>query len=221
MDGLILPLCIAIAVVVAVVLTLEALRIRSGLRRVKERELRLEETLHILEIKQKDRVIKINYRSREEACAASDEEPFPVAERLSFSQKYDLLSEERKALLDRFSDYLCGIEDCVRYEQTNALAFKYKKASVVKAVVRRDCAVLYFAVTNSELGRMMREEKLRNLKVKPVEIRLRTESDLQSAMQTADITVGYLKREEEYRNERRKELRRKARAERKQKEETV
>lgn len=220
MDGLILPLCIAIAVVVAVVLTLEALRIRSGLRRVKERELRLEETLHILEIKQKDRVIKINYRSGEES-AASDEEPFPVAERLSFSQKYDLLSEERKALLDRFSDYLCGIEDCVRYEQTNALAFKYKKASVVKAVVRRDCAVLYFAVTNSELGRMMREEKLRNLKVKPVEIRLRTESDLQSAMQTADITVGYLQREEEYRNERRKELRRKARAERKQKEETV
>lgn len=220
MDGLILPLCIAIAVVVAVVLTLEALRIRSGLRRVKERELRLEETLHILEIKQKDRVIRINYRSGEES-AASDEEPFPVAERLSFSQKYDLLSEERKALLDRFSDYLCGIEDCVRYEQTNALAFKYKKASVVKAVVRRDCAVLYFAVTNSELGRMMREEKLRNLKVKPVEIRLRTESDLQSAMQTADITVGYLQREEEYRNERRKELRRKARAERKQKEETV
>lgn len=220
MDGLILPLCIAIAVVVAVVLTLEALRIRSGLRRVKERELRLEEPLHILEIKQKDRVIRINYRSGEES-AASDEEPFPVAERLSFSQKYDLLSEERKVLLDRFSDYLCGIEDCVRYEQTNALAFKYKKASVVKAVVRRDCAVLYFAVTNSELGRMMREEKLRNLKVKPVEIRLRTESDLQSAMQTADITVGYLKREEEYRNERRKELRRKARAERKQKEETV
>lgn len=220
MDGLILPLCIAIAVVVAVVLTLEALRIRSGLRRVKERELRLEETLHILEIKQKDRVIRINYRSGEES-AASDEEPFPVAERLSFSQKYDLLSEERKVLLDQFSDYLCGIEDCVRYEQANALAFKYKKASVVKAVVRRDCAVLYFAVTNSELGRMMREEKLRNLKVKPVEIRLRTESDLQSAMQTADITVGYLKREEEYRNERRKELRRKARAERKQKEETV
>lgn len=220
MDGLILPLCIAIAVVVAVVLTLEALRIRSGLRRVKERELRLEEPLHILEIKQKDRVIRINYRSGEES-AASDEEPFPVAERLSFSQKYDLLSEERKVLLDRFSDYLCGIEDCVRYEQTNALAFKYKKASVVKAVVRRDCAVLYFAVTNSELGRMMREEKLRNLKVKPVEIRLRTESDLQSAMQTADITVGYLQREEEYRNERRKELRRKARAERKQKEETV
>lgn len=220
MDGLILPLCIAIAVVVAVVLTLEALRIRSGLRRVKERELRLEEPLHILEIKQKDRVIRINYRSGEES-AASDEEPFPVAERLSFSQKYDLLSEERKVLLDRFSDYLCGIEDCVRYEQTNALAFKYKKASVVKVVVRRDCAVLYFAVTNSELGRMMREEKLRNLKVKPVEIRLRTESDLQSAMQTADITVGYLQREEEYRNERRKELRRKARAERKQKEETV
>jgi len=223
MNDFILPLCIAIAAVVAVVLVMEGLRIRSGMRRVKEAEARLEDTTHTLKIRQGDRLVQIRYCSQDAECVQipsaeevieTEEVPdspptlIPQAEKLNFEQKFERLSDERKQLLDEFSAYFCAQKDCTRQEQANAVAFKYKKSSVAKAVIRRECVLLYFTVVNPELGRMVREEKLRNLKVKPVEIRLKDRDDLSGAIRTANITVGYLQKEEEYRMERRKEKRR-------------
>lgn len=223
-----MPLCIAIALVVAIVLALECLRIINGYRMVKERQARLnQETVHTLFIKQAEKVVRVDYFSENDGFSVTQEaeepekpeeseaEParslqiaFSPREKLSFAEQMDGLSEDRKALFDEFVDYVCSKDACGSQMQTGALVLKYKKSAIVKAMIRREEVVLHFIVANSELGRMMREEKLRNLKIKPVEMRLKNQNDLQIAMQTADITVNYLRQEEEYRLQKRKEMRR-------------
>lgn len=134
----------------------------------------------------------------------------PKVEKRTFTEKYDALGAEQKQLLDSFTAHIEGKEECSKLVQISSLTFKYKKSQIAKAVVRRDTVVLNFAILNPDFGRMMKEEKTSGLKVKPVEIRLTSENALEVAKQTADLTVEYLKQEEEYRLEKRREARREA-----------
>lgn len=134
----------------------------------------------------------------------------PKVEKRTFSEKYEGLGAEQKQLLDAFTAHIEGKDDCSKLVQISSLTFKYKKSQIAKAIVRRDTVVLNFAILNPDFGRMMKEEKTSGLKVKPVEIRLTSLSALEVAKQTADLTVDYLKQEEEYRLEKRREARREA-----------
>lgn len=146
----------------------------------------------------------------EQAASPAAEDGFVRGEKLTFAQKYERLSPETRALLDAFDDYLSSQPDCSNTEQVGALLFRYKKSQIAKAFIRRDCVYLNFPILNPELGRMAREGRSAALKMKPVEIRLGSESELSVAEQTADLTLGYLKDEENYRSEKRKEARREA-----------
>ncbi len=132
------------------------------------------------------------------------------AKKQTFAEKYEELSEESRAFLDEFAAYVTDKEDCTKLLQTSALSFRYKKSLIAKAVIRRDVVVLNFTIANPELGRMMREEHTKSIRMQPVEIRLLSESDLGLAKQTADMTIGYLCSEEMYRLEKRREARREA-----------
>lgn len=134
----------------------------------------------------------------------------PRIEKLSFREKYERLEPEKQRLLDLFSDYAASKEECEKILQSNALCFRFRKGQVAKAVIRRESVYLNFSILNPDLGRMVREEKVGGLKMKPVEIRLETEDDLGVAKQTADLTIEYLMQEEEYKLEKRKEARREA-----------
>lgn len=150
----------------------------------------------------------------EEPVEQAEEEPdgvlIPRTEKLTFREKYERLPDADKRLLDEFTAYVTEKADCSKLLQTSALAFRYKKGQIAKAVIRRESVYLNFSILNPELGRMVREERTSGLKMKPVEIRLLDEEDLNIAKQTADLTVEYLAQEEEYRNEKRKEARREA-----------
>lgn len=134
----------------------------------------------------------------------------PKTEKRAFADKYKDLPEEDKRRLDEFAAYITDKEDCSKILQTSALTFKYKKGQIVKAVIRRETVSLNFAIVNPELNRMIRGEKTGALKVKPVEIRLESDEALAYAKQTADLTIDYLKDEEDYRAEKRREARREA-----------
>lgn len=133
----------------------------------------------------------------------------PRAEKLTFEEKMAQLKPEILLLLGAFRDYVAGQPDCEQLQQANAIAFRYKKAQIAKAVIRRESVILNFAIVNPDLGRMAKEEK-GGLKIKPVEIRLTDDDTLEVAKQTADLTIGYLKQEEAYKIEKRKEARREA-----------
>lgn len=134
----------------------------------------------------------------------------PKTEKLTFAAKYERLPEADRRLLDEFAAYVTEKPDCDKILQTSALNFKFKKGQIAKAIIRRDAVVLNFAIVNPDLNRMVREEKMKGVIVKPVEIRLTTPADLELAKQTADLTVDYLAEEEEYRIEKRREARRDA-----------
>lgn len=131
-------------------------------------------------------------------------------EKMTFAEKYEALSEEEKALLDEFAAYVTDKEDCSKQLQISSLVFKYRRSQIVKAVIRRDAVLLQFSIVNPDFGRMVRQEKTEGLRVKPVEIRLIDEDALEVAKQTADITLAYVRGEEDYKLEKRREARREA-----------
>lgn len=131
-------------------------------------------------------------------------------EKLTFAEKLDRLPLETRLLLEEFCTYVVSQPDCERLQQTSAIALRYNKAQIAKIAIRRDAVLLNFAIVNPDLGRMMREEKGSSLKLRPVEIRLEDKDSLEVAKQTADLTINYLKQEEEYRAEKRREARREA-----------
>lgn len=203
MSVLILPLCAAIAVVITVMLVLEVLRIRSGFRNVKERERRI-----------RDRETETYQKENEEIGCAQAERianavaPIQQVERLTVRQKYETLDEAVRLLFSQFSDAVCELENCMKYEQTSAFAFKYKKTLLAKASVRRDKIVIYFPLVNYEIKRQMGEGKSENVKVKPIEVILKSERDLRFAIQMVNTAIGNLKRAETERLEKRRSQRR-------------
>ena len=75
-------------------------------------------------------------------------------------------------------------------------------------MIKRGVPVLNFMLTNTELNRFVREAGVKGIKISPVVVRLENEDDLKLAKQTADITVGNLEQEREYRKQRAREQRR-------------
>ena len=150
------------------------------------------------------------------APAPAPEEPVPQgrlvhAEKQTFAEKYAKLSVVDRRYLDDFATFLSSKDGCEKHMQTNALNFRYKHGQVAKATIRRGIVHLGFAIVNPELGRMVREERASSeLKMKPVKMRLSSEEELKIAKQTAELTLQYLKGEEQYRAEKRKEVRREA-----------
>lgn len=148
--------------------------------------------------------------TKEEPAETPEGTFLPRAEKLSFDEKMAQLSPETLMLLGAFGDYMLANPECEKLQQANAIAYRYHKAQIVKVLIRRENVILNFAIVNPDLGRMVREDKSGGLKLKPVEIRLADEDALEVAKQTADLTLDYLKQEEEYRAEKRKEARREA-----------
>lgn len=132
------------------------------------------------------------------------------AERRSFLEELEHLPPARRKLLDEFCAFFAAQPDCTGQSQVNALAFRYKKGTVAKAVIRRETVSLRFCILNPALDRMMKEGKANGVRTKPVEIRLNSEEELSAAKQTASLTLEFLKEEEQYRLEKRRLARQEA-----------
>lgn len=229
MEAVILVLCIALTLVSVMALISGGLKLKRGLDELKGVEAPPSGG-EVISVKQRAGEVTISYSAQAAAAeetavaeepAAGEEEDgvlIPRAEKLTYAQKYERLPAKSKKLLDAFVAYITEKPDCDACERTSALLCRYKKAQIAKAAIRRDCAVLSFPIVNPELGRMVREEKLKSIKMQPAQIKLSEESDLALAKQTADIALDSLKEEEEYKLERRREARREAAKKRKESE---
>lgn len=231
MDAVILALCCALTLVLLAALIVSCVRLKINSRELKEEQLeRLEPPVRVVIVKQSAGIVRFAYLTEpnEEAPeeeiavaeAADDRDVvvIPRSEKLTFEELYRRLPDPERELLDAFTAYLTQQPDCDSIVRTNALCYRYKKSSVAKAVIRRDLVILRFSIANPNLGRFVREEKPKNVKVQPAEIRLSAPDGLALAKQTADLTIGYLKGEEEYRSEKRREARREARRRQEQEE---
>lgn len=245
MEAVILVLCIALTLVTVVALISGGLKLKQNVKELNaETEKETLPTPNIILVKQSAGDVRIAYLTEEgaqeaavaaapaapvqaaapiapvQAAAPAAEEQdgvlIPKAERLTYEERYARLPAENRKLLDGFVAYITGKEDCETRIQTTALLCRYKKAQIAKVTIRRDHADLSFPIANPELGRLVREEKLKSVKMQPAQIRLAEESDLALAKQTADIALDYLKGEEEYKLEKRKEARREAAKRRKE-----
>ena len=126
----------------------------------------------------------------------------------SFIDKYAALDTEARNRYDSIVAYILANTDCRKVEASNAVTFKCRTDKVMRAVIKRGTVVLNFLLVNTDLGRFVREEGIKGIKINPVVIRLDTDSDLLLAKQTADITIENIREEQQYRKDRNKELRR-------------
>ena len=129
-------------------------------------------------------------------------------ENLTFADKYAALEEARKNLYDEFMSYALAKPGCKKIEASKAVTVKYRTDKVCRAVIKRGVPVLNFMLGNTELNRYVREAGVKGIKISPVVVRLESDDDLKLAKQTADITVGNLEQEREYRKQRAREQRR-------------
>lgn len=240
MEWLILILCLALTIVILGILLSGGYRVRENHRKLQADLKNSETAARTILVRQTAGVVRIEYLTepkeleresiqeiiaRETAVAEeesanrqeSEEERGPQdgvliqrSEKLSFKEKYERLPAERRALLDEFSGYITEKSDCEKLIQAGAMSLRYRKGLIVKALIRRDAVILHFNILNPELGRMVREEKLKGVKVQPAEVRLGDREDLALAKETADMTIKYLQTEEEYKLEKRKAARREA-----------
>lgn len=173
-----------------------------------------------LEIKAEDVTIRVRV-AEVEAYETPIEEPVTDekaeegirinrSEKLNFEQKFAKLPEDKKALLQKFEAQFTAKPDCGKKLQANSLMFRYKKTQIAHATIRRDAVSLSFPLNNPELKRMVRAEKANSVKLKPVMLRLADENDLSAALQIADMTVEYVRDEDEYLNDQRKKARKEA-----------
>ena len=68
--------------------------------------------------------------------------------------------------------------------------------------------MLNFMLFNNDLNRFVKEEGIKKIKFSPVTIKLAGDSDLLLAKQTADITLENIREEQQYRKDRKREMRR-------------
>lgn len=156
----------------------------------------------------------------EEAAAAEaapgielneDSVVFQASQRLSFIEKYAQLTPEDRARYDELAAYVLAKPGCKRLESNDAITFKCKSDKVMRATIRRDTVTVSFMLANTELDRFVRQEGIKKIKIAPVAIRLESDDDLKLAKQTADLTMEHILEEQQYRKERRNELRRQSR----------
>ncbi len=126
----------------------------------------------------------------------------------SFIEKYAALPADVRNRYDTIVSYILANPDCRKVEASNAVTFKCKTDKIMRAVIKRGVVVLNFLLINTDLGRFVREEGIKAIKINPVVIKLESDTDLLLAKQTADITIENIREEQQYRKERNKELRR-------------
>ena len=136
---------------------------------------------------------------------------FQASQRLSFIEKYAQLTPEDRARFDELAAYVLAKPGCKRLESNDAITFKCKSDKVMRATIRRDTVTVSFMLANTELDRFLRQEGIKKVKIAPVAIRLESDDDLKLAKQTADLTMEHILEEQQYRKERRNELRRQSR----------
>ena len=136
---------------------------------------------------------------------------FQASQRLSFIEKYAQLTPEDRARFDELAAYVLAKPGCKRLESNDAITFKCKSDKVMRATIRRDTVTVSFMLANTELDRFLRQEGIKKVKIAPVAIRLESDDDLMLAKQTADLTMEHILEEQQYRKERRNELRRQSR----------
>ena len=134
---------------------------------------------------------------------------FQKSKNLTFADKYNALEETARARYDEFMAYILSKPDCRKSESSVGVTVKNKTDKMLSVTIKRGVVELNFMLTNSELNRLVRAEGIKDIKIKPVVIRLEDDTDLRLAKQTADITLEHLAEEQQYRKEKKKELRRK------------
>lgn len=222
MDAVVLVLCLALTFLLIGILINGFYRVRTEIHALEAEVEKLESCASEIVVKQTAGDVKFSYLAEPKGLPREEsvQPEMPVtmedgvfirpSERLSFPEKYEQLPRRIRDLLDAFTKYLTAKPDCEKVMQTNALLFRYKKGTVAKATIRRDTVILQLNVLNPNVGRLVREEKLKSVKLNPAEVRLTGETELEYAKQTADITLNYLQSEEQYRLEKRREARREA-----------
>ncbi len=138
-------------------------------------------------------------------------------QKTTFVEKYAALDAQSRNRYDEIVAYILAHPDCRKSEASNAVTFKCKTDKIMRAVIKRGTVVLNFMLSNTDLNRFVREEGIKKIKIAPVVVRLESDIDLVLAKQTIDITLENIHEEQQYRKERKRELRRLSR---KQKEET-
>ena len=131
-----------------------------------------------------------------------------MAEKKSFIEKYAALDPEMRNRYDEIVAYILGHENCKKIEAAQAVTFKCGTDKIMRAVIKRGVVVLNFMLANTDLNRFVREEGIKKIKINPVIIRLASDIDVVLAKQTADITIENLREDQDYRKQRRKEMRR-------------
>lgn len=129
-------------------------------------------------------------------------------QKLTFIDKYAALDSEHRGYYDDIVAYILAHHDCRKIEASGAVTFKCKTDKIMRAVIKRGVVVLNFLLANTDLNRFVREEGIKNIKISPVTIRLESASELVLAKQTVDITLENIREEQQYRKERKRELRR-------------
>ena len=129
-------------------------------------------------------------------------------QKLTFKDKYAALDPESRAYYDDVVSYILSHPDCRKSEASGAVTFKCKTDKIMRAVIKRGVVVLNFMLANTDLNRFVREEGIKKIKINPVIIRLDSDIDVVLAKQTADITIENLREDQDYRKQRRKEMRR-------------
>lgn len=222
MDAVILVLCLALTFLLIGILITGFYRVKSETHALEAEAEKLDSCAREIVVKQTAGDVKFSYLTepkvlpKEESVKpdippeAEDGILIRPSEKLSFSEKYEQLPKRIKSLLDAFTKYITDKSDCETVMQTNALLFRYKKGLIARASIRRDTVILQLNVLNPNVGRLVREEKLKSVKLNPAEVRLTGDTELEFAKQTADLTLNYLQSEEQYRLEKRREARREA-----------
>lgn len=129
-------------------------------------------------------------------------------QKLSFVEKYAALTAESRAYYDDVVAHILANKDCRKNEAFGAVTFKCKTDKILRAVIKRNAVVLNFMLSNTDLNRFVREEGIKKIKIAPVAIRLESDADVALAKQTADITLENIREEQQYRKEKKRELRR-------------
>ena len=137
-------------------------------------------------------------------------------QKTTFVEKYAALDPESRNRYDEVVAYILAHPDCKKSEASNAVTFKCKTDKIMRAVIKRGTVVLNFMLVNTDLNRFVREEGIKKIKIAPVVVRLESDIDLVLAKQTVDITLDNIHEEQQYRKERKRELRRLSRKQKEQ-----
>ena len=125
----------------------------------------------------------------------------------SFADKFAAMGDEEKSRYNEFTAYVLAKPNVSMVQNKHNVVFKYRTDRIFRIVIRRSVPVVLFKLANTELRRFIKEEDVKNIKVRTVDVRLASDEELAAAKQTADIAAADSEADYVYRKERRKEIR--------------